>query len=441
VLSGPENAKLTALFREKCARPDAARTAEARIRAGPEETLGAIHAASPACKRAALAAYRDFTGLTAADTENPAEQAAFFDRLREACRKRNLVILCDMNGSARSLSIDRAYFESLGCDFRGFNDSPGKIAHGIIPEGDNLAPLAAALEKAAADTPAALLGYMPDCDGDRGNLAYYDPRTCRAELIGPQEGFALGVFAELSWLAAHPGSSAGRPLAVVVNGPTSLRIDEIAARFNARVFRAEVGEANVVNLARLKRDQGFIVRVLGEGSNGGIITHPSAVRDPLQTLTALLKLLSLRPGESVGDILASLPAYTTTGVTEERALLTIKSTDHAVLKRNFQKEFEAWWAAQKDALAASRGIASYTAIATQGAAETLGIADYGVSGAGGLKILFYDAAGKPLAFMWMRGSGTEPVFRVLCDVRGDNPQFEAALLEAETRLIKNADMR
>ena len=59
-----------------------------------------------------------------------------------------------------------------------------------------------------------------------------------------------------------------------------MRIEEIAEAFYASVYRAEVGEANVVNLARSLRDKGFTVPILGEGSNGGNITHPAAVRIP-----------------------------------------------------------------------------------------------------------------------------------------------------------------
>jgi phosphoglucomutase len=181
------------------------------------------------------------------------------------------------------------------------------------------------------------------------------------------------------------------------------------------------------------------VRILGEGSNGGNITHPAAVRDPLNTMTALLKLLVLHKDKTLADIIATLPAYTTTGATEKRALLNIKTKDHAALKRNFQKAFERWWNEHKGELANSHEIASYTALATNGTREVAGITDYGVSGTGGLKIRFDGSDGKPLAFMWMRGSGTEPVFRVLCDVKGDNPQFEAFLLEAETGMLGEAD--
>ena len=39
----------------------------------------------------------------------------------------------------------------------------------------------------------------------------------------------------------------------------------------------------------------------------------------------------------------------------------------------------------------------------------------------------------------MRGSGTEPVFRILCDVRGSNKTMEADLLAWETELLAAAD--
>lgn len=144
-----------------------------------------------------------------------------------------------------------------------------------------------------------------------------------------------------------------------------MRTDEICAAFGACVFRAEVGEANVVNLAREKREEGYSVRILGEGSNGGNITYPSSVRDPLATIFAIIKLLAIRdslehdgtirpglfhlwciksgqenkykPDFTLSDILASLPAYTTTGVSESRAVLHVKTEDKGKLKLRFQK--------------------------------------------------------------------------------------------------------
>ena len=244
--------------------------------------------------------------------------------------------------------------------------------------------------------------------------------------------------------------------AVAVNCPTSLRIEEICSKLGAQVFRAEVGEANVVNLAREKRNEGYNVRILGEGSNGGTITHPASVRDPLNTVFAIIKLLMMREDGlyeiwckkagieykadfTLTDVLESLPVYTTTGVSEPRAILKVKNTDHAALKAAFQKAFEADWEKKKADLKKKYGIAGYEAVITNGTKETRDVSDYSLSGKGGLKIIFKDDAGAPLAFIWMRGSGTEPVFRVMCDVRGDNTEEEKELLAWETELIGKAD--
>ena len=244
-----------------------------------------------------------------------------------------------------------------------------------------------------------------------------------------------------------------------------MRIEEIAKAFNAEVFRAEVGEANVVNLAREKRSQGYTVRILGEGSNGGNITHPAAVRDPLNTIFALIKLLVIKDDQNKGkkglfhtwlslrgqeekyradftlsDIIESLPAYTTTGVAEERAVLKIKSPDHSALKSRFQKIFEEEWQAKKDELAQISGIHSYEAVGTLGTKEIRNLSDYSQSKKGGLKILFFDKNKSPLAYIWMRGSGTEPVFRVMCDIKGNNSAGEHELLNWEREMILKADV-
>ena len=235
-----------------------------------------------------------------------------------------------------------------------------------------------------------------------------------------------------------------------------MRIEEIAKALGARVFRAEVGEANVVNLAREKRAEGYTVPILGEGSNGGTITYPSSVRDPLNTIFALLKLLTIRENGlfelwckksgnvfkadySLTDILESLPLYTTTGVSEPRAVLKVKTTDHAKLKAAFQKVFEAEWKEKKAELEKKYGIFSYEAVITNGTKESRNVSDFSLSKKGGLKVFFKDKDENPLAFIWMRGSGTEPVFRIMCDVKGNKSEEEKALLEWETSMIRKAD--
>ena len=116
-----------------------------------------------------------------------------------------------------------------------------------------------------------------------------------------------------------------------------------------------------------------------------------------------------------------------------------KIITEAVKEFRTQKNFEEEWQKEKSELASKYGITSYEAVITNGTKETRNVTDYSLSGKGGLKILFKNDKNEPIAFIWMRGSGTEPVFRVMCDVKGDNPDMEKALLEWETKLIQKSD--
>ena len=404
----------------------------------------------------ALRAYEDFICQTITDSDNKEHQKDFFQMLDGQIRAKGFGVVCDFNGSSRALSIDKEFFTNHGIDFYSINED--EIAHEIIPEAENLVHVAGAMEDLHRHnkTSNALLGYMPDCDGDRGNIVYWDQKAGKPVILKAQEVFSLSVLAELTYsIWKNSGDPAFKP-AVCVNCPTSMRIDEICRILGAKVFRAEVGEANVVNLAREKRQEGWNVRILGEGSNGGTITHPASVRDPLNTLFAIIKLLMMKEDGlykiwcdkagleykadfTLTDILESLPVYTTTGVSEPRAVLKVKNTDHAALKAKFQKVFEADWKQRADQLKKDYGICSYEAVITKGTVETCGVSDWSESGKGGLKIIFKDEGGSPVAFIWMRGSGTEPVFRIMCDVRGDKVEEEKALLEWETELIQKSD--
>jgi phosphoglucomutase len=484
VLPGSEVSKLIAAFKAACAEPDAAERAQRLVAACPIEALEAVFAAVPEEKEKALSAYAAFTREVISGEDEPSRRDAFFARLGEAAASQAAAgtpvsIVADFNGSARAASIDRAFFESAGICLSGMNERPRMIAHRIVPEGESLSFCAREIERlrAVGATPAernATLGYVPDCDGDRGNIVFWNESKKRAEALEAQEVFALSVIAELSHLVyqgkarVEPGAD-GAPIstpsvAVAVNDPTSLRVEEIARSFGARVARAEVGEANVVNLARSLRESGHIVRILGEGSNGGNITHPAAVRDPINTVFALLKMLILRDtaekrglfhiwcalsGQedryrndfTLADVMESLPAFVTTSVFERDAMLRITTADHAILKRNFQAVFAREWAARKAELNARYGIDSWRAISNNGTIQTDGIEDFGVSGKGGLTIRFLDGSQRPVSFIWMRGSGTEPAFRILADARGHDVAAERDLLGWLTKMVLEADRK
>ena len=456
VLEAKENAKVTEKFLALIEDDAALAKLVNESYACSSMALNEVFQNQKSSKFNALRAYEDFICQTITDSENKEHQKDFFEMLDSQIRAKGFGVVCDFNGSSRALCIDKEFFTTHGIDFYSLNED--RIAHEIIPEAENLVYVAQGMEDLHRHNKGsnALLGYMPDCDGDRGNIVYWDQKAGKPVILKAQEVFSLSVLAELTYSIWKNGGDPAFKPAVCVNCPTSMRIDEICRILGAKVFRAEVGEANVVNLAREKRAEGWNVRILGEGSNGGTITHPASVRDPLNTVFAIIKLLMMREDGlykiwcdkagleykadfTLTDVLESLPVYTTTGVSEPRAVLHVKNTDHADLKAKFQKAFEEDWKQQADQLKKDYGICSYEAVITKGTVETCGVKDWSESGKGGLKIIFKDEAGSPLAFIWMRGSGTEPVFRIMCDVRGDKVDEEKALLAWETELLGKAD--
>ena len=463
VLNGKENALLVEEFKAKCSDEFALQNVSRLISVRSQSDLEWVYSESISTKKEALEIYKTFSKNVISSLTNVSLQDRFFDNLKAQIKANPIGIVCDFNGSARTMSIDKEFFAENNLNFYPFNDIPGKIVHEIIPEPENLVYCAKKMEELQkAGTKDAILGYMPDCDGDRGNIVYWDSKTDSAQILKAQEVFSLSVLAELAfsyWL--NKNDSSYKP-AVAVNCPTSMRIDEIAKAFNAKVFRGEVGEANVVNTARLARKEGYTVRILGEGSNGGTITFPSSVRDPINTIFAFIKLLTIKDtaegkglfhiwcqlsGQedkykddfTLSDVLETLPVYTTTGVSESRAILKISTMDHAKLKGNFQKVFENSFKNGADGLLKKYGISSYKCILTNATTEKVDAKDFSESGKGGLKIQLFENSDKPSSFIWMRGSGTEPVFRIMCDVKGNNPDKEKDLLAWETKMLLEAD--
>ncbi|NLZ76810.1 MAG: phosphoglucomutase, partial [Spirochaetales bacterium] len=373
----------------------------------------------------------------------------FIETMRLEHRRKPLGILGELNGSARGCSIDRALLSELGIGTAFMHDTPGDVVHPIVPEGKNLSLCMESLTALHRKDPAFVLGYVPDNDGDRGNIVYINDEN-EATIVEAQTLFALTVLSEL---AQSRLSDPKAPLAVVVNGPTSNRVDEIARHFDAKVFRTEVGEANVVELADRKRKEGYIVPILGEGSNGGNISHPAKVRDPLNTLLSLAKLLNRkelgelwfslsgreRPASpSLDTLIRSLPSYTTTGAFSPLARLSVE-IEHGLLKSRYEEFFEEIFT-RDHILFNSFGIASYKIIQTEGAEERIG------SGPayrtppynGGFKVGLYDDENVMTDFLWMRGSKTEPVFRLLVDCRGDDLNRHDYLLELHRLIITRA---
>ncbi|MFW5741966.1 MAG: hypothetical protein ACOC2D_01715 [Spirochaetota bacterium] len=158
----------------------------------------------PAAKRCALDTYAAFCSRVIAG-EGP-RAAHALEILRSGIAAGRPGVVGDLNGSARTATIDHDYLSAAGCRLHLINARPGQIAHQIVPEGAGLAPCRDELERLASADDGWVLGYVPDNDGDRGNLVYYDRRGRRARQLEAQEVFALSTVAELAWLVS-PASS------------------------------------------------------------------------------------------------------------------------------------------------------------------------------------------------------------------------------------------
>jgi phosphomannomutase len=394
--------------------------------------------------------YSRFVLMTAAKSSDGAQLVNFKESLRKELTDEALGIVGELNGSARGASIDASFLSSLGVQVALYNDRPGDVVHAIVPEGENLDLCRSLLEARYKENRSYVLGYSVDNDGDRGNIVYIDETSGEAKILDAQSVYALALLSEL---AQSRLKNRTEKLATAVNGPTSMRVDAIARVFDAEVFRSEVGEANVVGLGELKRNEGWDVPILGEGSNGGNITHPARVRDPINTLVSLVQLLRRREiadlwftrlgldlptHYTLTAIIESLPPFTTTAVSSPSALMRI-NVGHGELKRRYEALLASDWTERTNDLA-EMGFTSYRVYQTEGVECRLGLGEEYRKApyTGGYKVALCDREGREQAFLWMRGSKTEPVFRLIADVAGDRKETHDYLLAWHRSLIERA---
>jgi phosphomannomutase len=113
--------------------------------------------------------------------------------------------------------------------------------------------------------------------------------------------------------------------------------------------------------------------------------------------------------------------------------------EHGRLKTRYEEFFEEIFN-RDHILFNSFGITSYKIIQTEGTEERIG------SGPayrtppynGGFKVGLYNDENVMTDFLWMRGSKTEPIFRLLVDCKGDNTNRHDYLLELHRLVITRA---
>ena len=147
VLNGEENAKLVKMLNERCHSEADIERVKKLIADCPDEDIDWVLTESVAVMREASTMYRAFSKHVISGTDNIARQNRLFAQIRQNVLSNPLGIVCDMNGSARTLSIDSSFFKECGINYYAINDTPGKIEHAIIPEPENLIWCAAEMER------------------------------------------------------------------------------------------------------------------------------------------------------------------------------------------------------------------------------------------------------------------------------------------------------
>ncbi|MBL0926841.1 MAG: phosphoglucosamine mutase [Phycisphaerales bacterium] len=266
----------------------------------------------------------------------------------------------------------RRLLETLGCPFIHLNaDGSGRFTHPPEPTEAHLTDLASAVRLHKAD-----IGFAQDPDADR--LALIDET---GRYIGEEYTLVLGVWAVLSAMG-----DAARGVTVAANLSTSRMIDDVAARFGASVLRTPVGEAN---LAAVMLERGSAAG--GEG-NGGII-WPAVVpiRDSISGIALTLALMA-RERRPLSRLVASVPSYAI-----EKRKMPIRDG-----------------LAERAIAAVKRHWAGSAAMDEQD----------------GLRLDFPAAPGRGPAWLHVRPSNTEPIFRLIA---------EAPTADAARAILDEAD--
>jgi phosphomannomutase len=200
----------------------------------------------------------------------------------EIARKGYKVVLDSINGAGAR--VTKKLLAEFGCTVVAINDEPtGLFAHEPEPTAANLTGLCEWVQREGAD-----LGFAQDPDADR--LAIVD-----------ETGRYIGEEYTLALAAMHIFSTDGGLAAA--NLSTSRMIDDVARRYEGRVVRTPVGEANVAN-AMLDHH----CAIGGEGNGGVIDLRVGPVRDSLVGIALVLQLMA-ESGKSISQLVHEIGGY------------------------------------------------------------------------------------------------------------------------------------
>ncbi|HEV2389600.1 MAG TPA: hypothetical protein VGS04_02635 [Nitrososphaerales archaeon] len=187
-------------------------------------------------------------------------------------------VVLDLNGGA-AIGHAPEILRALGCEVSTIGDTRGIFSRTIDPTNDPLEVLCKAVKNEGAD-----VGFAFDCDGDRLALVDSEGRARTGDYM-----LTLAIKEAIQNVSRKD---------VVVSVDTTQAIDEVVREAGGQVFRAKVGEGNVVGLMAEKG-----VRLGGEGSSGGVIDSSfNNCRDSLVAAAVIVGALRRKGTKVYGQV-------------------------------------------------------------------------------------------------------------------------------------------
>ncbi len=207
-------------------------------------------------------------------------------------KKKFKIALDSCNASGSFITQD--LLKKLNCNVKGLYVTPdGYFPRNPEPNTRNLKDIIKFMQKGCYN-----IGFAQDSDADR--LAVLDEN---GNFLSEEYTVALATYYVLSIYDKTPKLKNRYTKSVVINLSTSRMVEDVAKKFNAKVYRTPVGEINVAR--KMLKTKSVIG---GEGNGGVIFPEVNYGRDSLAGIGLILELLATAD-LPLSKILSQIPSY------------------------------------------------------------------------------------------------------------------------------------
>ncbi|MCK4358351.1 MAG: phosphoglucosamine mutase [Candidatus Cloacimonetes bacterium] len=201
----------------------------------------------------------------------------------QAIRKNHFKVVIDSTNGAGGL-LSPQLLRELGCEvIELFSEPTGIFSRIAEPSANNLHELEKLVLSEKAD-----IGFATDPDVDRLSVV-------------SEKGKALGT--ELSLLLAEEYILSQKRGNIATNLSSSMASEDIAKKYNVKIFRSKVGEINVVET--MKKNNCVIG---GEGNGGIILPELHYTRDAPLGMALILSYMA-KTGKRISELFNLIPHY------------------------------------------------------------------------------------------------------------------------------------